>query len=437
MPQYSLLQLAGFLNSRLDRDTPITGVAVDSRLIKPGELFFALPGNKADGHSFIADVAARGAAAAVVKRPFSMPKATIPLLSVDDPLSALQICAQKLLKNRKSRIIAVTGSLGKTTTKDFIASLLKTKYKAASSPGNSNSQIGLPLAVLNHTQGDEDVLVLEMGMTAPGQIKNLIHIAPPEIAVITTTALVHAENFDSLEAIGRAKAEILTHPSTALGILDRGIVNFHELLRYGSCPKISFGWEDRDADYSRYVLENNGISFDAFRLPGEHNLHNFLAASAAAHRFGMEWSEIADAIPFLTLPERRLQMVEKCGVLFVNDAYNAAESSVKAALHVLPKPQPGCKRVAVLGGMVELGKFSEKCHQEVAEYAQRHVDAMLWYGPEWEPVCRRWTEEGKSVSHYLDREDLLRALRGILTPGDVVLLKGSRNKHLCTILEEL
>ena len=242
MKQWSFAQLSQLMKVSItsSMNCPVTGFAVDSRLVKQGNLFFALKGAHVDGHQFLSAAAVNGAVAAVVNESYNGPDFGLLLIKVPDPLIALQELAKSVLQQRKSKIVAVTGSLGKTTTKDFITTLLKSKYSVSCSPGNSNSQIGLPLTILNHTDGAEDVLVLEMGMTHSGQIKQLLQIAPPDIAVMTTVALVHAGNFNSLEDIARAKAEVLTHPKTTLGVIPHDVLLYDEIRNTGTCQKISF-----------------------------------------------------------------------------------------------------------------------------------------------------------------------------------------------------
>ncbi|MCE5316979.1 MAG: UDP-N-acetylmuramoyl-tripeptide--D-alanyl-D-alanine ligase [Parachlamydia sp.] len=445
MPNYSLRELASFMGFSEAPEAVVTGFATDSRLLKPGELYFALRGERVDGHVFISEVAAKGAVGAVVDRSFLGDSCGLPLFHVEDVLKSLQQIARTILAVRKPLVVAVTGSVGKTTTKEFIAGLLRSKFIVANSPGNSNSQVGLPLAILNHTEGREDVLVLEMGMTNKGDIAGLVQIAPPHVAVITTTALVHACNFEGLEEIGRTKAEIFSHPQTQVGILDRGIVNFDELIGIGNCRKLSFSLERPDADFRMWHSDKKMIvvtpegsgELNLLQLHGLHNRHNFLAAVAVARTLGLEWEDINRAMPLLLLPERRLQMVEKDGVLFVNDSYNACEVSVKAALNSLPEPGQGGKKIAVLGGMVELGKFSLGCHQAVGQYALDCVDSLFCFGSDCKAMRDIWAAAGRPVVWAEERIEVVRKLREVLSAGDVVLLKGSRAKETWKVLEEL
>lgn len=448
MRKTTLREFAYLLGNVLegDSDQLVSGIAVDSRLVEPGNVFFALPGAKADGHSYLQEVAVKGAIAAVVEKNYSGEDYGLQLIRVRHVLQSLQSLASAFVKKGHAKIVAITGSVGKTTTKEFTATLLRQKYRVAASPGNSNSQVGIPLAIVNHTAGNEDILVLEMGMTVPGNIANLIKIAPPDIAVITHVALVHAVNFNSMDEIARAKGEILTHPKTQIGILNYETENFHQLLHFGACRKLLFSVKSSCADFSMRIQPdgtmlvshaNETVALGTLPVLGKHNHQNLLAAITVAKNLNMDWEEIINAIPSLKLPERRLQVVEKEGITFVNDSYNASLLSVKAALESLPVPQGNGKKIAVLGEMLELGHFSEQCHREVGEHSLNHVDSVLCLGKETHPIFECWESAKRPAQKFMERADLVKALRQSLQPGDVVLLKGSRSKELWKVLDEL
>lgn len=441
MHQFYLREIAQWMGIRCTKDAEACGVSVDSRLHQAQNLFFALPGAKADGHQYLKEVASKGAAGAVVKNDYQGPDYGLTLLPVADPLEALQQFAKGVLAQSKARIVAITGSLGKTSTKDFMTTVLQEKFRVASSPGNSNSQIGLPLAILNHTDGNEDIVVLEMGMTHRGQITKLVQLAPPECAVITTVSLVHACNFHSLEEIALAKSEILGHPKTKVGILNRDMTNYEEISKMGTCQKISFSYDNPLADYTfhssdtvRYQGRRHHLG--TFPLRGKHQQTNFLSVVACARYFGMDWSEISRGMQKLVLPAYRGQTFEKEGILFINDAYNAAELSIKAALENLPSAPAGGRKVAVLADMLELGKFSEQAHRAVGEYALDFVDLMFCYGNESRYILESWQKASRPVQWFSQREDLIRSLRRQLRKGDVVLIKGSRGMQLSKLLDE-
>lgn len=440
----SLSEIASWINAESEGAAFVFGASVDSRLLKKGDLFFACGGVKSDGHAFLEQAAQNGASAAVVAINYRGAHFNLPLIRVPDPQKALQEIAQKYLQLVSPKVVAVTGSMGKTTTKGFLAQLLSFKYRIASTPGNYNSQLGLPLTILNCLTGQEEIAILEMGMTMKGHIRQLVQIAPPEIALITGVALAHAENFDSLESIGLAKAEILSHEKTRLGIVHRGICNYSTIKAASRCPLVSFGCEDPFADYtirvsqSKLSLLHGGRQvavFDPLKLPGNHNIHNFLAALIGANACGMDWESLQEAAQTLVLPAMRLQIEEREGVTYVNDAYNSLPVAVKAALDTMPAPKGGGRKIAVLSEMRELGAFSESCHRDVAVYALDKVDLMLCLGDGCAQIEAVWSASGKPVYRALALSDLAKLLQDVVQPGDVVLIKGSRSSGLSTLLE--
>lgn len=446
MHKLNLKEVAHLMEASCKQDAAFFGVSVDSRLHQPENLFFALPGAKSDGHHYLQEVALKGAAGAVVKKEYKGPHYGLTLLHVADPLAALQNLGKKILQRSKSRIVAVTGSVGKTTTKDFITTVLKEKFRVASSPGNSNSQIGVPLAILNHTDGKEDIIILEMGMTHPGDVRKLVDIAPPECAVITSVALVHACNFGSIDEIARAKAEILMHPLTKVGIINRDIINCTEISKIGPCKKISFAYANPLADYTVQPHESDCLTvkfqeliheLGKFPITGKHNQTNFLAVVACANYFGMSWDEIATGMSKLVLPALRWQTIERDGIYFINDSYNASPIAVKAALENIPNPKPGARKIAVLADMLELGQYSEKSHREIGHYALNFVDLMFCYGTECRYILDCWRKADRHVQWFSQRTDLACALEKNLKAGDVVLIKGSRGTQIYKLLDEL
>ncbi len=439
MPEVAIILQNQFMPfpSKSFGNLEILGYTVDSRAVKAGDLFIALKGEKIDGHSFLYDVEAKGAVGAIVSKKYQGIHQNLPLIKVDDPLTALQTLAKSAIFQTSPRIVGITGSLGKTSTKEFTTRLLSTKYLVGATPGNNNSQVGLPLAILNHTTGKEEILVLEMGMTLPGHISRLIEIAPPEIALITTVALVHACQFDSLEEIVRTKGEIFSHPSTRLGIYP---LEIDSLSSFGCCKKMSYSIRCSSADFylkedQLYINGDESYQLAPFMIPGKHNRHNLLAAIAIARYFNVDWEAINQTIPLLTLPDKRLQFVETKDILFINDAYNAAEQSVIAALETIPQPKGNGKKIAVLGSMLELGKFSDDCHRKVGEHALNYVERMYCLGDECLPMVELWKIENRPIQHFNDLEELIAVLKIELEAGDVVLLKGSRAKELWKVID--
>ncbi|MFT4553020.1 MAG: UDP-N-acetylmuramoyl-tripeptide--D-alanyl-D-alanine ligase [Chlamydiales bacterium] len=420
------------------------GVSVDSRNLKPGDIYFALPGERVDGHQFIGLAASKGAVAAVVSYDYSGEGFGLPLIKREDVLKTLQDLASKILEERGSRVVAVTGSHGKTTTKEFLTTLIKEKYTASSTLGNYNGQIGLPLSILK-SDGAEEILVLEMGMSQAGEIAKLVQIAPPEVAVIGNVDRAHAEFFDSIESISNAKAEILSSSKTRLGILNRDLTFYEQVESKGECRKCSFSTSNRDADFllsyekgiSSILHKGNTVFTGRVPVPGVFNLENFLAAAIAANAMGVSWEEIGRASKKLNLPERRFQELQKGEILFIDDAYNASSPlAMRAALSSIPAPTHQGRKLALLGEMLELGKFSEDAHREVGEYALDKVELLFCYGEGCKSIVDLWKAKGRDAQLFLKQDELVEALHEILIPGDVVLVKGSRGCALEKVIEK-
>jgi len=436
-------ELGFFLNQEKFSERMISGVCIDSRNLKPGDLFFALPGARLDGHAFLREAASKGAGGAVVSCNYLGEDFGLELFTVEDVLGTLHELTRLSITMHHPKIIGITGSLGKTTTKDFTTALLRSSFTVSSSAGNENGQLGLPLTVLNR-KGKEDILVLEMGMTEKGHLSKLVQLAPPSIAVVTSVALVHACNFENLAGIAEAKAEIFSHPDTKVGIYNALMPHSSVIHQTGACKKISFACEDPSADYS-LKYENGQMTIFHFGrqvmeatwgLQGHHNVQNCLAAMTVAHQCGMGWEEIKQSLAKLTLPAMRLQHVERKGIHFINDAYNANQDSMCAALRSLPDPGPGKRRIAVLGDMRELGRFSEECHKEVGKFALDHIDRLFCLGEGCKPIVNCWNKANRPVDLFSTRAELVARLRSEVEQGDVVLLKGSRAHALWLVLEE-
>ncbi len=435
-----LSEIAAVLNTPA-KDLSLRKFCIDSRAVEEGDVFFCLRGKNFDGHNFLKNVAAKGAIAAVVDKYYVGPTFGISLLRVESVEGAIQLLAKALQKKRQSLVIGVTGSVGKTTTKEFIATLLEGKYRVAKTPGNANSQVGLPLAILNG-EGKEEVFVAEMGMSRPGELKKLVEIAPPDIAVLTYIGHAHVESFpDGREGIAREKSEIFAHPQTKVTVINKQAFAFESIYR-GGVSKVSYSLDPEVADMvlkKGCFLEEWGKESPQFELPFEesHFLENFAAAATVARILRMGWEDIFSQIKYLQGFEQRFEKKEWGGALFINDCYNASPESMKAALKNLPSPSLGGKTVAVFGEMVELGGFSEGGHVEVAECALEKVDHALVFGKNALPMLKVFKEAGKPVQFFHDIVTLKEVIFELTKPGDVVLIKGSNANKLWRVWEEV
>lgn len=439
----SIQDIARFLGKKSTSDATIEGVAADSRLVKNKELFFALPGERTDGHTFLQDVAAKGAYAAVVSSAYRGDSFGLELIAVDNVLQALQKLAKEAIDKHKPKIAAITGSLGKTTTKEFLSSILHEEHSVFATQGNANSQIGLPMAILNNRKKAE-IYVLEMGMTHPGNLGSLIEIAPPDLALITSIAPVHLCNFSDLKHLAKCKGQLFSFGKTQLGIYCKDTPFAEELSQIGSCRKISFSTQKMDADYYlKSKLDRIQIFFHGkliiehfWSIHGNHNLHNYLAAFSAAHQLGVAPEKIAQVSQKLTLPERRLQRINQNGVLFINDAYNASIDSMIAAFESMPEAAGPGRRIGVLGDMVDYGEIAEDVHRQVGIKALSYFDLLFCIGKNCEPIVECWQKAGREVKFFQNRKDLVASLHEQLREGDLVLLKGSRPHQLDKVIEE-
>ncbi len=431
MRNVPLHQIAAFFGVPFEGELQVAGYQIDSRRIEPGELFFALKGQKVDGHAYLAEVKERGAVGAVVDQEYQGPDFGLALLPVADVVQSLQALAKHSMEGCPALIIGITGSLGKTMTKEFVAQLLEGKYRVGKTHLNYNTKLTYPITLLNR-RGDEEVLVVEMGMTEPGDIARLVAIAAPDIAVVTKIAWVHGAFFPGgLEEIAKGKAEIFSHPKTKRAVFDQGLYAYPEAIAQIHGEKVSFSREERTSDYflsKEYFVDERGVRAYQFDPPykQEHVLHNFLAAVSVARVMKMEWDEINRQIPLLKLPQMRFEQYEKGNVTFINDAYNANPDSMRAALISLPEPREGGKRIAVLGMMVDMGPETEQIHREVGRFAQKYVDHLLVFGQEATGIYEGFQEMKKPVEHYFDFSHLAERLKALMNPGDVVLVKASR-----------
>lgn len=410
----------------------VMGYRIDSRKVVPGDLFFALKGMKNDGHDFLFEARSRGAIAAVVQSRYRGPHFGMTLFFVADVERALQVLAREFAKKHRAQRIGITGCLGKTTTKEFLATLLEAKFRVGKTFLSENTKLSFPLTLLN-AGGEEEVWVLEMGMTEPEDLPRLLEIAPPDLAVLTKVARVHMENFVNLEALMRAKVQIFSHPRTKKALFPHELVGKIDLPE--ALEKKSFSLMEKDADYflsKEGFLDEKGVRAFSFSLPfhAPHILHNFLAAVSAARMMRLSWDEIQGQVPLLTPPKSRFEVIEIGGITFVNDAYNAAPESMKAALAHLPTPKAGGKRIAVLGMMAEMGALHEEVHREVGEFAKTFIDHLIVFGKEAYPLFESFQEGKKPAEFFSDFSLLKRRLEELLCEGDVVLLKASRKVRL-------
>jgi UDP-N-acetylmuramoyl-tripeptide--D-alanyl-D-alanine ligase len=425
-------------------------VSIDSRTLEPGALFVAIRGARLDGHDFLAEARARGAAAAVVEREVAAPDG-LALVRVADTTRALADLARHVRRSVTLAVVAVTGSLGKTTTKDMTAELVATRGPVLKTEGNLNNQYGLPLTLLR-LRSEHATAVLELGMSAPGEIRALAALCEPDVATITRVAPVHLEFFPSLDAIAEAKAEILE------GLRPGGtaVLNGDDklLARIGARFPGRVVWFGRDRHFDvsaehwsgtalgmRFDLRVGGRTVEvALPLAGPHFVQDFLAAAAAAHVLGVAPEAMADAAKRLrpALHRGELRRLGE-GVLVLDDCYNSSPEALEAAVVALSLA-PGLRRLAVVGDMLELGPTAAALHRESGRSLAGRVDVVVGVGPLAQEIVRGAREAGlpeRASVYFEDAAAAAAAVPGLVTPGDTVLVKASRGMRLEQVVDAL
>ncbi|MEP6638884.1 MAG: UDP-N-acetylmuramoyl-tripeptide--D-alanyl-D-alanine ligase [Chloroflexota bacterium] len=440
----------GRLIARSER--PIRGAAVDSRIVAPGHVFVALPGERTDGHAYLADAIARGAAALVVTRPITDPEALgdVTVIRVVDPLAALGAIAAGWRRRFDPLVVGVTGSIAKTSTKEAIAAVLGRRFRTLRNEGNQNNEVGLPLTLMR-LGPEHEAAVLEMGMYLGGEIADLARMARPRIGVVTSVQPVHLSRIGSIEAIEAAKGELLEAlPRDGTAILNADDPIVRRMSARSMAASQSYGFAD-DADVGAEDVESAGLAgmrfvlrMDGARRPvsipalGRLSVHNALAGAAVGRAAGLTVDEVADGLASGWSAEHRVQLVALGGVTIVDDSYNASPRSVVAALDLLAG-LPG-RRVAVLGEMLELGDSSDEGHRVVGEAAARTVDWMVVVGDGASGIVDGAVAAGMEPGRIVraaDAEATLEALSPRLRDGDVVLVKASRGIGLDRVVDLL
>lgn len=423
---------------------PVASVVVDSRQVTLGALFVALRGKKHDGHDFVVDAFVKGARAAIVERVPERVSASdkanaFPMVVVGDGLAALQGLAQYWRRKLALTVVAVTGSVGKTTTREVVSGVLEQRYRVLRSEGNLNTEIGVPLSIMRGSPGHQ-VVVLEMGMYALGEIRGLARLTQPDIGVVTNVGPTHLERLGSLENIAEAKSELVQElPAEGLAVLNVDDPRVRAMsgrtparvAYYGLDPQADFWADDvesRGLQGMRFVLHHGAGHLHVKTLMlGIHSVHAALAASAVAHHLGMSLEDTAEALREVSPSLRLIVEAGINGSTVIDDTYNASPASTLAALNLLADLEG--RKVAVLGDMRELGVFQEEGHRLVGRRAAEVADVVVAVGDLGSIIGREAIVGGKpaeAVFFAADNAEAVQKLERILKPGDCVLVKGSR-----------
>ncbi|WP_242269686.1 UDP-N-acetylmuramoyl-tripeptide--D-alanyl-D-alanine ligase [Bacillus cereus group sp. BfR-BA-01408] len=424
------------------------GVCIDSKNMKEGNLFVPIIRVK-DGHEYVKEAMDNGAVASLWKKSYGTPPKGIPIIFVDDTLFALQQLAQFYRRELNVKVIGITGSNGKTTVKDIIGGILSSTYRVHKTKGNFNSQIGLPLTILEMKR-DTEFLILEMGMSEKGQIRNLSRIAQPDVAIITMIGQSHLETLGSREEIAKAKFEIID------GLNDDGLFLYNgdepllsQNINMLGIESKSFGGKytndlfptnvQLDEYGVHFKINNTKIQYDV-PLHGKHNILNAIVGIAVGQFYKVPIEKIQEALQQINITQMRFQfLTAKTGFTIINDAWNASPSSMKAAIETLQKLNAYEKKMIVIGDMLELGKKGETYHREIGKMLnEESIQYVFTYGELAKIVAeeaRKNYHAGK-VQSFDNKAEIAEEVLKIITQNDVVLLKGSRGMALEEIVQK-
>ena len=435
-----------YIGPEEQRNFEVTGVVIDSRKAEAGNLFVAIKGERVDGHTFIDAVYGQGAAAVVSEQRLEVPKG--PYILVESTAQALKDIAAFYRDSLDIKVVGITGSVGKTSTKEMIASVLSEKYRVLKTAGNFNNEIGLPLTLMRMTR-DTEVLVAEMGMNHFGELSRMTAAAKPNLAVITNIGTSHIEFLGSREGICKAKLEILE------GLQEGGaaVLCGDEPLLWDKreslgCKVVTYGIENSACDLTAdlhsdgtFDIVNNGLAaahlpvgekFTAkLSIPGKHNVLNALAAAAVGLLLGETPELIAQGLVSYQASGMRQNIYEQDGYQIYADCYNASPDAMEATLSVLGGMAGNGRRFAVLGSMLELGDYAEEGHRRAGRAAAQYADALYAYGPDAAAMVAGAREKGMEHAYAFDDQTaLVAALREDAKKGDALLFKGSRGMRM-------
>jgi UDP-N-acetylmuramoyl-tripeptide--D-alanyl-D-alanine ligase len=453
MADFTLAEIVAAIGGELlqgDTQQTITGVCTDSRQVKPGEIFIALKGERFNGHEFLTTAANLGAAALIIMDDTPAMDG-VSIVKVPDTLEALGDIARFHRRRFTMPVIGITGSNGKTTTKDLIASVLQQELLVVKTEANFNNEIGLPLTLLK-VNVQTQAVVVEMGMRGLGQIRRLAGIAEPTFGLITNVGLTHLELLGSQQNIAKAKAELLESlPVNGLAILNSDDPLVREMQHSTKAKVVFYGIDNYNADYQATVIEMNDCS-SRFRvdfengsleltlpIPGRHNILNAVAAVAVAKELGVSNPAIQSGLAEPLLTGKRLHFIEQNGYRLIDDTYNASPTSVKAALDVLTTTESRHRKIAVLADMLELGPTAAAIHREIGAYAAEvGVDLLFAYGELAKEYAHGMNDIVNGRGEYFsNKQALINRLKAYIKPGDFILVKGSRGMKMEEIVNAL
>ncbi len=415
----------------------IKAVSTDTRKIEEGTMFIALKGENFNGNNYVLDAFNKGAKIAIVdevKCDLNELKEDVALIKVQNTGRALMDLAKFYREKLGLKVVGITGSAGKTSTKDLVAAVLSDKYKVFKTKGNFNNEIGLPLMILE-LDSTYDVAILEMGMRGLGQIKELAEIASPDLGIITNIGISHIEILKTRENILKAKMEIATFFDKNNTLVVCGNDDFLGALPEAQYKIVKTGvGENFEIGAKNIALEELSSKFTVYDgekeeefsldMPGEHNISNLMLGIAIAKELGVSFEEMKRGLKNIEATSMRLELIKKDGFSILNDCYNSSPVAVKSAIDVM-KNIEGKRRIAVLGTMRELGHKSEEAHMEIGKYAKENgIEKVLCFGDFSENIKEGY---GEGCTVYENKEELIKDLLNIICEGDIILVKASRS----------
>lgn len=435
-----------------DQLIAIQGVSTDSRTVSEGNLFIPLIGDNFDAHTYVKEIVLKGASASLWQKDHEHPPEGIPLIFVEDTLAALQKLAEAYRSELSVRTIGITGSNGKTTTKDLIASILSTTYKVHKTKGNLNNHIGLPLTILELDE-DTEMAVLEMGMSGRGEIELLSKLAKPEVVVITNIGEAHLQQLGSREEIAKAKLEICA------GLQPGGLLVYNgdePLLEKANHPSFSikkfrFGASSSndyfptgmmmDREGSHFTLNTKNSPSFFIPLLGQHNVINAIAAIAVCKYMGVQEPDLHKGLRLVQMSGMRIEIVKGYnGVTILNDAYNASPTSMRAALQLMQQLSGYDKKIVVIGDMLELGENEKQFHAEIGKLLNPDsIDYIFTYGKLAEIIAKEASKryESNKIRIGTNKKDIAKEIMQLTNSRDLVLVKGSRGMKLEEVVNSL
>lgn len=436
------------------RSKEVAGVVIDSRKVEKDYLFISIKGERVDGHNFIPAVFEQGAAAVLSEHKLENPQG--PYILVESTEKALKDIAAFYRSSLDIKVVGITGSVGKTSTKEMIASILETKYRVLKTAGNFNNEIGLPLTIFRLKESDE-VAVLEMGISDFGEMDRLAQIAKPDIGVITNIGLCHLENLGTRDGIRKAKTEMFAHiKEGGSAVLNGDDDQLAKIMTVQGKPPVFYGKNPLNLEETPnmvYASDIENLGLEGMKgifhfgeeslkvqipIPGEHNVMNALAGACVGRLLGLSLEEIQRGIANAKTISGRTNLIHANDTLIIDDCYNANPVSMKASIDVLAQ-QKG-RAIAVLGDMGELGSEEKKLHYEVGAYAaEKKIDALFCTGELSKELVKGVTENGSwsEVFYFDDKEALITALKEYRKAGDTILVKASHFMEFPEIVKEL